>query len=85
MRNADELAKEGAMIDGGALAQVSIAQQDVYAAPQYAVSLVKEWKDCQELEPKPKEQWIFANRKGKAKKHRTEWCGAARNYRCMGC
>ena len=53
---ADELAKEGAMLDGGDLAQVrpiTIQQEreEVHAAMQYAAGfhcLVEEWKDCEE-------------------------------------
>ena len=59
------------MLDGGLKAQarastVQEERKEVYAALQYEASfhsLVEEWKDCEELEPKSKE-----------KKHRTEWC-----------
>ena len=56
---ADELAKEGARVDGGDMAEVRAItiQQQVYAALQYAASfhcLVEEWKDCEELKPKAK-------------------------------
>ena len=68
---ADELAKEGAMLDEGctAEARAKTVQQDreVYAALQYSASfhcLVEEWKDCEELKPKPKEKWKFVDRKG---------------------
>ena len=62
---ADEPAKEGAMLDGGDVAQVRAStiqhgREEVYAALQDAASfhcLVEEWKDCEELEPKPKERW----------------------------
>ena len=40
-------------------------REEVSAALQYAASfhcLVQEWKDCDELEPKPKEKWIFVFR-----------------------
>ena len=37
-------------------------REDVYAAAlQYAASFhcpVKQWKDCEELRPKPKEKWV---------------------------
>ena len=60
----DELAKVGAMLDEGFLAEVraNTVQQEreyVYAALQYAASchcLEEEWKDCEELKPKPKEK-----------------------------
>ena len=49
-------------------------------ALQHAASfhcLVEEWKDCQELKPKPKEKWIFVNKK---------FVGAeADRYRCVRC
>ena len=38
---------------------------------QHAASfhcLVEEWKDCEELKPKPKEKWAFVNKKREAKK-----------------
>ena len=42
------------------------AREEVYAALQYAPSfqcLVEEWKDCEELKPKPTEKWTFVNKK----------------------
>ena len=63
-------------------------REEVFAALQYAASfhcLVEEWKDCEELEPKPKEKWNFANKKGEAPKHHTEWCATAHKYRCVRC
>ena len=56
--NADEVAKDGAMLDGGEVAQIraSTVQQrreEVCAVLQYAASfhcLVYEWHDCEELE-----------------------------------
>ena len=38
-----------------------------------------------ESTPKPKEEWIFVNRKVNAKKYRAEWCAAANTYRSMRC
>ena len=63
---ADELAKAGAMLDEGFMAEARAEtmqqeRDEVYAALQYAASfhcLVERWKDCQELRPKPKEKWI---------------------------
>ena len=63
----DELAEEGAMLDGSFMAQarastVKQERDEVYAALQYAASfhcMVEEWKDCEELKPKSKEKWIF--------------------------
>ena len=63
---ADGLAKAGAMLDEGCMAEVkadSIKQgrEEVYVALQYAAGhcLAEPWKDCEELEPKPKEKWSF--------------------------
>ena len=52
----------------------------MFAVLQYAASfhcLVEEWKDCEELKPKPKEKWIFVDKKREETKHRTEWCAEA--------
>ena len=41
-------------------------KEKVYAALQYAASfhcLAEQWKDCEELEPKPKEKWISVAKK----------------------
>ena len=62
-KKADELAKAGAMLDEGFMAEARAKtmqqeREDVYAALQYAASFhcfVEEWKDCEELRPKPKE------------------------------
>ena len=90
---ADELAKEGAMLDDGFIAEtrartVQQEREEVYAALQYAASfhcLVKAWKDCEELKPKPKEKLIFVDKIREETKHRTEWCTDANKYRCMRC
>ena len=55
------------MMEEGFLAEattetVQQEREDVDAALQYAVSfhcLVQEWKDFEELKPKPKEKWTF--------------------------
>ena len=78
----DELAKEGAMLDEGFMveAQAETMQQErevVYGALQHVASffcLVEQWKDCEELRPKPKEQWFFVDKKSGSMKHGTEWC-----------
>ena len=57
---ADDLAKAGAMLDEGFMAEpraktVQQEREEVYAASQYAASfrcLVEEWKDCDELKRK---------------------------------
>ena len=62
----------------------SAEKKKVYAAFQYAASfhwLVEEWRDCEEVEPKPKDKWIFVDNKREAKTHRTEWCAATSRYR----
>ena len=64
---ADELAKEGALLDKEftAEARAETLQQereDVYAAFQHAASfhcMIEEWKDCEELRPKPKGKFVF--------------------------
>ena len=89
----DELAKDGAMLDGGEMAQIraSTAQQkreEVHAALQCAASfhcLVDEWRDGEELKPEPKEIWVFVDKKVEAKKHRTVWCATTSRYRCIRC
>ena len=90
---ADELAKEGALLDKEftAEARAETMQQEreeVYAALQCAASfhcVVEQWKDCEELKPKPKEKWTFVDKKREETKHRTEWCAEADRYRCMRC
>ena len=85
---ADELAKEGALLEEGFMAQtraktVKQEREEVRAALQYAANfhcLVEEWKDCEELKPKPKEKWIFVDKKREETKHRTEWCAEANKY-----
>ena len=70
IEKAEELAKEGAMVDGGLMAQVRACRvqqerEEIYAALRYAASLhclVEEWKDCKELKPKPKEKWTVVNK-----------------------
>ena len=55
-------------------------EREVYAALQYAASfhcLVEDWRNCEELKPKPKEKWTFVDKKSEARKHRTEWCALA--------
>ena len=68
---AGEPAKEGAMLDGGEMAQVRATtiqqeREEVHAALQHAASfhcLVEEWKDGEEHGPKPKEQLILSAKK----------------------
>ena len=90
---ADELAKAGAMLDEGFMAEARTGtakqeREEVYVALQYAASfhcLVEQWKDCEELKPKPKEEWSFVDKRSEGMKHRTEWCAEADRYRCMRC
>ena len=90
---ADELAKAGAMLDEGFMAEaraetMKLEREEVYVALQYAACfhcLVEEWKDCEELKPKLKEKWSFIDRKSEGMKHRTEWCAEADGYRCVRC
>ena len=68
---ADEMAKEGALLDGGFMAEARAKtmqqeREEVYAALQSAASFhcfVEEWKDCEELKLKPKEKWIIVNKR----------------------
>ena len=47
--------------------------------------LVEEWKECEELNPKPTGRWTLVYQKREKTKHRTEWCAEANWYRCMRC
>ena len=52
---ADELAKAGAILDEGFMAEREV----VYVALQYAARFhcsVEQWKGCEEVKPKPKEK-----------------------------
>ena len=61
---ADDLAKAVAKLDEGYMAEAKAEtmqqeREEVYEALQYAASfdcLVEQWKDCEELRPKPKEK-----------------------------
>ena len=80
LERGEELAKEEAKLDEGFMAQVGAKtvhreREEVYAALHYAASfhcLVEEWKDCEELKPKPREKWVFVDRKREETKHRTD-------------
>ena len=61
---ADELAKAGAMLDEGFMAEAK------------AETMQQE---------KPKEKWVFVEKKSENMKHRTEWRAEADRYRCMRC
>ena len=62
--NADELTNAGAMLDEGFMLKVRAEmveqeREEIKAALKYAASfhcLVEDWKDCEELRPKPKEK-----------------------------
>ena len=90
---ADELAKGGALLDEGFMAEARAEtmqqeREEVCAALQYAASfhcLEEQWKDCEELRPKPKEKWILVDKRSEGMKHRTEWCAEADRCRCMRC
>ena len=63
-------------------------REEVYGTLHYAASshcLVEEWKYCEELRPKPKEKWVFVEKKSRKTMHRTEWCAEANKNRCMRC
>ena len=67
---ADELAKEGSMLDGREMAQIRAAavqqgSMEVYVAYQCAAcfrSLANEQHDCEEWKPKPKEKLRFVKK-----------------------
>ena len=77
---ADDLAKVGAMLDEGFMAEpkaetMQQEREEVYGGLQCAASfhcLVEQWKDCGELRPKPKDKWIFTDKKSENTEHRTE-------------
>ena len=85
---ADHLAKAGAILGEGFMAEARAEtmqqeEEEVYAALQYAASfhcLVEEWKDCEELKPKPKKKWIFVDWEKERAKYRTEWCAETNKY-----
>ena len=66
---ADELAKEGAMLDEGCMAEARAKtmqqeREEVYAALQYVAIFhcsVEEWKDCEELKLGPEKRGIEAS------------------------
>ena len=70
---ADELAKAGAMLDEGFMAEVRAVtmkqeREAVYVALQYAASfhcLVEEWKDCEELGQSRKKSEVLSTREGR--------------------
>ena len=90
---ADDLAIARAVSDEGFMAETRAKtmqqeREEVYTALQYAASfhcLVKEWTDCEEHRPKPKEKWVFVEKERENTKHRTEWCAEADKYRCVRC
>ena len=61
---ADQMAKDGAMLDGGEMAQrrastVELRREEVHVALQYAAGvhcLVEEWRDRKELKSEPTEK-----------------------------
>ena len=81
-RNGAVLQVAGAMLDEGFMAEARAEtmkqeREEVCVAMQYAASfhcLVEEWKDCEELKPKPKEKWLFV-RKKRVRRRSIEWSG----------
>ena len=82
---AEELAKAGAMLDEGFMEEARAETLQRCSMRPASTCLVEQWKDCEELEPKPKEKWTFVDEKSEETKHRTEWFAAADKYRCMRC
>ena len=63
-------------------------REEVYVALQYAACFhcqVEQWKDWEELKPKPKEKWSFVDKRSEGTKLRTERCAEADRYRCRRC
>ena len=85
---ADELAKAGAMLDEGFMAEArakTMAAGKRAGVCSFAVCgqlplLGKTMEGCEEFKPKPKEKWIFVDKKSEETKHRTEWCAEADRY-----
>ena len=65
------------------VSDVQQEREEVYAASFHC--LVEEWKDFEELRPKPNEKLIFIDKKSEETKHRTDWCAEAEKYRCVRC
>ena len=90
---ADELAKAGAMLDEGLMAEargktLQQEREEIYAALWYAASfhcLVVEWKDSEELKPKPKEKWTFVDQIREGDEASNGVGAEANLYRCMRC
>ena len=90
---ADELAKEGTMLDKGCMAEVRAVlvtqeREEVNVSLQHAASfhcLVEEWKDCEEVRPRAERKVEFVDKRREKMKHRTERCAEANKYRCMRC
>ena len=69
---ADELAKEGALLDEGFMArqeQRQLSRSEKRCTQFCSVRpvfhcLVEEWKDCEELKPQPKERLAFVEKRG---------------------
>ena len=80
------------MLDEGCMAEAQAEtihqeREKVYAALQYAASfhcLVERWKDCEDLRPKPKEKWVFVEKKSENMKQRTEWCAGKQIDKKLG-
>ena len=89
---AHELAKDGAMMGGGEMAQsrgstVRQRREEVFAGLQHAASfrcLVEEWRDCEEIKAKAKRE-VDISWTVEAKTHRMEWCAVASKYRHTRC
>ena len=58
---ADKLARTGATLDEGIVAETRAKTAKQYAASVHC--LVEEWKDCKELKPKPKENGFSLKRR----------------------
>ena len=50
-----------------------------------SIAWYRNGKIVKKLKSKPKEKWIFVNKKSEGTKQRTECCAEADMYRCMRC
>ena len=86
---ADELAKDGAMLDGTEMAQIktSTVQKKKRSARLCSMQLafIVWWKSGKIVQNfcRSRKTVVFVDSQGEAKKHRMEWCVVASKYSCM--
>ena len=90
---ADELAKDGAMLDGGEMAQIRASTVQRRKKRRFTrhcrtqLAFTVWWRNgtTVKLKPKPEDTWTSVDRTVEAKQHRTEWCAATGTHRGMRC